>query len=278
MLRVLTFAVLLLLAALSAGAEARAPAAQGTGFAYMPLTPGGSITYSHRMLNDAVWDDRQMVFTVRSQTPVIDTQVRHFSAHSCKTFFGGLPLFVQYQVHEGQAPQPVEWSQTLTMAVQTGTDQQGRAVEFLGEVLNNMGPGGSNNVVIPGIPAITRNPVAGEEINENFAGGGSAVYEGGPRGACTNSAVIMGGGGAEGFRWRYRTVRWSREWGPYKDVWLTGLREYLTLYGQPADRVYNFIFMRGVGLVGFWYGMVDARGRLVPGTGHSFMASGWNRP
>ena len=54
--------------------------------------------------------------------------------------------------------------------------------------------------------------------------------------------------------WRYTTIEHLATWGRYVDCWHTALRECNEPNGR--DYVYNYIFMKGKGMVNFWYGQL----------------------
>jgi hypothetical protein len=49
-------------------------------------------------------------------------------------------------------------------------------------------------------------------------------------------------------RWYYKTIEWLAVWGPWSDLWRTGLWEY----HQGKRYFYNYVFLKDVGLVNFW--------------------------
>ena len=224
---------------------------QGTGYPYYPLTSGTSITYQVFVIT-GTWHPTEGKLDVNSRTYVnSQTIYYYYSLGTCPSFFGQGPLFLKYYTVGGPvtpSPTPIP-SQSL----QDGGWVSSNGITYIGEAINNLGPG-NGNVEIPFIGLLTKNPVAGEIMNET-----TTVYS-----ACDNPTVI------EYLPWSYRTIEHLAQWGDFADVWRTGLWERNTSATdgnhQPIpgakDRVYNFIFQNGVGMVNFWYGKLQSDNTL----------------
>ena len=211
-----------------------------TNHSYYPMEDGKQIRYQVFAITGA-WNDSSFQMGILSRTYRRDKIISN-SITTTPQFCGDLPLFVGYQHDTGTFNIPILYDQSLT-------DSIGMIDEnwYIGELISQQG-----NVCIPPICKIPFVPVAGLAI-ENI----SKVYH-------LDETFMLN------FKWKNKVVAHYDTWGKFQDVWRIGLREYHT-YNNPQvfDTVYNYVFMKNVGLVDFWYGQFGADGKV---RGYEFYA------
>jgi hypothetical protein len=189
------------------------------------------------------WHDPTFSLAVMSRAYVKNLRIT-WSPTTAPLYFGDLPLIQGYWHSTNVPDEPIIPINTLTDGI--GEIEQDY---YIGEAINELG-----NVTVPPLAKITCVPFAGQTIEKT-----TTVYQN------RNIKTIMGT-----FRWKYKTVNHYDNWGVFPDVWRTGLREYRSDNGSGVlDSVYNYAFMRGVGLVDFWYGQFQPNGTIL---GYEFYA------
>ena len=175
------------------------------------------------------WNPQTQEIEITSRGPVLYPANIRYSVNKC-ALLGDAPLFVSYY-GDGN----IVWSQTLQDAVFTSSN----GIKYVGEAVSELG-----HVATPGEAKITMNPIVGEAIEES-----STIRQ-----SCADGSIIN-----RGYHWRYQTSAHYDNWRGYRDVFVTGLIEF-NPGGTPA--VYNYAFARDVGLIAFWYGLLDANGNV----------------
>lgn len=215
-----------------------------TNHPYYPLTTGESITYNVYDIT-GYWSNPTKELWVHTRSYVGQEYVTYGVA-TCPTFFGSAQLFTEsyngtYPLKEG------------------GATVGGKS--YLGEAVNHLG-----QVMIPFEAKITISPQAGEVIPPTL----TTTYTG--QNVCNNppaaSPTVQS-------YWTYRTIGWYQNWGVFPDVWRTGLHECGVIANctpTAGQTVYNYAFMRGVGMVDFWYGVLDANRNVI---GQEYYAIDW---
>lgn len=206
---------------------------QGTGYSYDPMNDGTWIQYAVHSIQ-GFWHPEAMQLDVTWRSSPVAYNTLSFSSPNYCNILGGGPLYgITYN---GSASlQDGGW-------VVSGKN-------YIGEAINENG-----NVQIPFIGKLTQSPDPGEQLNAT-----SVVYE-----SCQPDSQVI-----EYLPWTYQTIDKRPMWGNFADVVRTGLWEKNSQatngQGQPLngqDRVYNYVFQNGVGVVNFWYGYVQPDGTL----------------
>jgi hypothetical protein len=205
----------------------------GTGHPYNPMTEGQTIKYQVLSFT-GTYDAPSMKISVTSQTHLHYNNIT-FSANSYNSY-STKDLFVLYYHGIGQPSTPINYSAALQDAKWIMPDN----FSYIGEMVNQFG-----NTMLPPEPKIQKTPVAGVTYS------GTSVV----RSSATNDTIIN-----PAFNWKYRTVEYLPTWGPFADCWRTALHEYNP---TSKDSVYNYVWMKNVGLVNFWYG--ELNGNTVTG-------------
>jgi len=198
------------------------------------MPPGTGITYQTFTIK-GTWRNDTFELGVSERT-YLRNQRGAFSEAAYPPLFGYLPLTAGYQHLMDVDDTPIVPSQTLTDGMAFANNEY-----YIGEALNE-----SNMAHVPFIAKLAFNPRPGQAIDQT-----SKVY------STISQAFLLN------FHWKYKTVAHYDNWGAFPDVWRTGLREYDSeVSPNVPDRVYNYAFMRGVGLVDFWYGSFQADGTV----------------
>ncbi|MFN9727404.1 hypothetical protein [Acidovorax sp.] len=199
-----------------------------TGNPYYPMNSGSTIVYQGYDI-EGQWDENTMQLTVTRRTPWNRLVSINYSQTTCPLYFGSGTLFVADHMDGGA-------SSGLLM---DGGAVSSNGITYMGEAVNQHG-----QVHVPFIPKLAFNPIAGQEIHAV-----SSVTR-----SCTDTTHMLN------LPWRYKTIGNYRSWGPFQDVWRTGLHEYGT-----EQFVYNYVFARNKGMVNYWYGQLMPNGSIVNG-------------
>lgn len=186
-----------------------------SGFEYFPMQEGHSITYVELAITGS-WQPNMELWVMSTQNTgrtIKVTSGRH-EAPGYRGYFQGWKNII---LPEG----PVDYDKGLVNTPYIyGNHKLG-----IGEVRNELGW-----VMYPPECILTYAPIAGEMFSSV-----TRVYENG-----FNGPYRASGG------WTYKTIAHYDNWGPFVDVWRTALSE-------DTGRRYNYVFMRGVGMVDFWH-------------------------
>ena len=223
-------------AEVGAGPQTQALSVAGaTGYDYWPLAPGSWIKYKVFAIT-AAWHDDSYKLDVTSRR-LVGEQTIMAEAATCPDCFGSNPIWKEQFWVNGHA----------TGALQEGGGKlDGKS--YLGEAV-----GRSGQVAVPFLAKLTRYPVAGEILSAT-----SSIKE-----SCEVCSEYMK------WSWSYKTIGHLPAWGAFRDVWRTGLKE-LPVDGK--NSYYNYVFMRGVGLVNFWYL------HTASGAAYEYYAVDWGAP
>jgi hypothetical protein len=203
-----------------------------TGHPYYPMNAGTQIVYQVYEIQGH-WDEATMQLSVTSRTPWNRPIAIQYSSTTCPAYFGNGPLYRATYVDSG----------TAGGALIDGGGVSPGGISYIGEAINEIGW-----VHVPFIAKLAVNPSAGQTIDAT-----STVTRG-----CSDTTF------QQTLRWRNRTIAHASSWGPFQDVWRTGLHEYGSESGG-VDRVYNYVFARGKGMVNFWYGQLGPDGTITNG-------------
>jgi len=216
----------------------------GTNHPYYPLNTGDSITYNVYNITGQ-WYNPTKELWVYTRSYVGQETVT-FSTKTCPTFFGSANLFSE--------------SYNGTYPIKEGGATVG-GISYIGEAINHLG-----HVMVPFEAKITISPQAGQVIPPTL----TTTYTG--QNVCNTppaaSPTVQS-------YWTYRTIAWYPYWGIFPDVWRTGLHECGVIADctpTAGQAVYNYAFMRGVGIVDFWYGTLGQNQEV---TGKEYYAVDW---
>jgi len=201
---------------------------------YDPLPEGSGITYQIYQITGA-WHDENFGLDVLTRT--YSHLQRIANSKTTSQIFGYLPLFAGYQHQMDVQDTPIDWNNTLTDGIACIGDDY-----YIGEAISNIG-----RVHIPCIAKLAFNPYPGQTIEKV-----STIYK-----SSLEKTFVLN------FHWKYKTVDHYDQWGAFTDCWRTGLREYHTeVSPSVADAVYNYVFMKNVGLIDLWYGQFQSDGSI----------------
>lgn len=197
-----------------------------TGHPYYPMNASSQIVYQGYRIQGH-WNETTMELTVTSRTPYPNPVAIQYSKTTCPMYFGNGVLFLGDHTELGIS----------SGKLIDGGGVSSNGISYIGEAINQ-----NHNVHIPFIPKIATNPVAGQEIQ-----GTSRVTA-----SCTDMTFELN------LPWRYKTIGHFTNWGPFQDVWRTGLHEY-----GNEQFVYNYVFARNKGMVNYWFGQLLPNGTLT---------------
>jgi hypothetical protein len=219
-----------------------------TGHPYYPLKHGSYIKYKVFEIRGA-WDNRTMHLSISSRTPHANSpQMIRATVGTCAAFGNG-PIYSSgyhsYNHHQGV------WR--YKQSLRDGGARSSDGIQYIGEAVNHSG-----GTHVPFIAKIALAPQPGQVIDEASRVTASSV-----------DCQRHDGGQVydPAFRWTYKTLRWYPRWGRFNDCWRTALREMSPDGG--IQQVYNYVFMRNVGMVQFWY--IDP----TTGKGFEYYATDW---
>lgn len=201
---------------------------------YNPQRSGTGITYQIFTIT-GIWHDDTFAMDVTSRS-FLNLQRIAYSQISLSDFFGYLPLFAGYQHLMDVEDTPINMSGTLVDGVGYSNGEY-----YIGEASSNQ-----NVVHIPFIAKLAFNPYPGQTISPT-----SKIYN------SINKSYLFD------FHWTYKTIMKLDQWGAFSDVWRTGLKEYNPSNPSAPGCVYNYCFMRNVGLIDLWYGQMQPDGSIV---------------
>ncbi len=215
-----------------------------TNHPYYPLTTGKSITYNVYSITGQ-WHNPTKELWIYTRT-FAGVETVSFGAKTCPSFFGAAELYTE--------------SYNGTYPLQEGGGMIGN-VKYIGEAVNHLG-----QVMIPFEPKITIPPIAGQVIPPTLVTTYSAenLCNTPPANARKSYSYFT-----------YRTIGWYQKWGSFPDVWRTALHECGAISDctpTAGQMVYNYAFMRGVGMVDFWYGVIGQNNSVI---GQEYYAVGW---
>lgn len=189
----------------------------GSGFSYFPMVEGHFIEYVELNIT-GTWHPTTMKLdvntVVHANPPGVRLRIESLR-HAQPAYIG----YLQHWSYNNQPQDPINYYSGLVDTPFVYPPN----ILGLGEVRNEQGW-----TMYPPECLLTKNPVAGETI--------SAVSR------VSNPDGSFRGNGP----WTYRTIAHYDDWGPdFQDVWRTALKEDTGL-------VYNFAFMKDVGMVDIW--------------------------
>lgn len=220
------------------------PAYAQTGHPYYPMNAGQRIKYQLYSFR-GYWDEPSMKITITARAPYVPSnpyymQTISYSFDICPLYFGYGPLYVATYTDPYGA----------SGSLKDGGWIDPKGISYIGEAVNEKGV-----VARPFIAKLAFNPSQGQEIR------GSSVTNLN----CNSQQLYLN----KPFNWVYRTIEYNKVWGRYTDTWRTGLREFNSEFNsnnvKHKDRVYNYVFQRGVGMVNFWYGDLEDNQSILNG-------------
>jgi len=194
---------------------------------YWPMLDGSKFTYTVNEIT-GVWVDRSMRIAISDSKPHANSpQVIVWERTRNPAFFGKTPL--NMELVNGEA------------AMMEGRDRVG-GIAYIGEAGNRA----KQITTMPMLAKLPVKPIVGQEIKAT-----STVYRN------ANKSIL------QLLPWRQRTIAIGA-WGGWSDTIRTGLREFNIVPGSDVlDHVYNYVFVKGIGLVHFWHGRLV--GNVVTG-------------
>lgn len=223
--------LVILISACAVPTKAPATASEISGFEYMPLPNGQSITYWFASMTGYYHPDTHMLdgWTATYITDMVITNSRIDA--SMPYFLGNQQLYNAIQLKDG-----------ALFNLYSGPAVTGKGITYWGEY---GGAGGA--CVFPAEAYITKNPIAGEVIDVS-----SRIYYG-----CDTMRPSLY---TDKYHWRYQTTWVSG------DMVRTDLAEYNHELDPAAkDTVYTYFFQKDVGIVQILWGSWDHATNRVTG-------------
>lgn len=202
-----------------------------SGFEYFPMEEGTNIVYREFAITGS-WQPNMELWVLTKQYTGRDVCITS-RRHSAPGFIG----YFQNWRNVIYPELPVNYNKGLVNTPFI----YGNNTLGMGEVRNEMGW-----VMYPPECILTYDPVPGELVQAT-----TRVYENGFNGPYLASGA-----------WTYKTIGHYPMWGVFPDTWRTALKE-------DTGRRYNYVFMRGVGMVDFWH--IDP----ITGQGFEYYAIDW---
>ena len=200
-----------------------------TSHPYVPMPDGGRIDYIVREIT-GLWHPENGFLDVITRNQIDNQRI---SWSTINTNFGNLTA--SYRHLQTTPDMPVIWNSTL---------KDGMCVLPSGKHYYGEWGSWQGLYVTPAECKITLYPIVGEIVDQI-----SSVFLG------ENTSTVL-----YQTHWIYRTLSFLTTWGP-----LTGDMVRTSLYELDGQMVYNYIYMKDVGLVAFWYGQLSPSNNTVVG-------------